>query len=260
MNRLCFVLVLLSVVLYCGCVSQSDYDALAADFRAMNDRISKIEGDLYKVEEKSAPKQEKKTEQKFVPAKEVEQSVIDIKINAFLSEYLGVAFGDSIDKYPNPIEGRDYLYDYYRTITVRKKFQYFDKALAHFEEGKLYAVSFFADIEDKYSIDSTNERISKTRADLAATFGLASDAFKNNSLPNFFPSGKRAFPLSVRRDKNSHSTSYELEKLKGGIIGIVPEGFRRYGVMISDDNLCIRLRDEKAAKDRAKGEQLPEAK
>ena len=186
--------------------------------------------------------------------------MIDIKINAFLSEYLGVAFGDSIDKYPNPLEGRDYLYDYYRTITVRKKFQYFDKALAHFEEGKLYAVSFFADIEDKYSIDSTNERISKTRADLAATFGLASDAFKNNSLPNFFPSGKRAFPLSVRRDKNSHSTSYELEKLKGGIIGIVPEGFRRYGVMISDDNLCIRLRDEKAAKDRAKGEQLPEAK
>ena len=60
MNRLCFVLALLSVVLYCGCVSQSDYDALAADFRAMNDRISKIEGDLYKVEEKSAPKQEKK--------------------------------------------------------------------------------------------------------------------------------------------------------------------------------------------------------
>lgn len=129
------------------------------------------------------------------------------------------------------------------------------------EEGKLYAVSFFADIEDKYSIDSTNERISKTRADLAATFGLASDAFENNLSRNFFPSGKRAFPLLVRRDKNSHSTSYELERLNGGIrIGIVPEGFRRYGVVISDDNLCRRLRDEKVASDRAKGEQLPEAK
>lgn len=186
--------------------------------------------------------------------------MIDTKINAFLSEYLGVAFGDSIDKYPNAINGRGCLYDHCRIITVRKKFQYFDKALAHFEEGKLYAVSFFADIEDKYSIDSTNERISKTRADLAATFGLDSDAFENNSSPNFFPSGRRPFPLPVRRDKNSHLTSYELEKLNGGIIGIVPEGFRRYGVVISDDNLCRRLRAEKVASDRAKGEQLPEAK
>ena len=54
MNRLCFVLGLLSVVLYCGCVSQSDYDVLVADFRAMNDRVSKMESDLYKVEIKKA--------------------------------------------------------------------------------------------------------------------------------------------------------------------------------------------------------------
>ena len=242
-----------------GCATTSQIDEANARVQELEKRLARIEGDLYKVEEKSAPKQEKKAEPKFVPAKEVEQSVIDTKINAFLSEYLGVAFGDSIDKYPNAIEDLDYLYDRYRIITVRKKFQYFDKALAHFEGGKLYAVSFFADIDDKYSIDSTNERISKTQADLAATFGLASDAFKNQRR-NFNLIGERSFPLFFRRNKNSHSTSYELEKLENRIRGIVPKGFRRYGVVISDDNLCRRFRDEKAAKDRAKGEQLPEAK
>ena len=128
------------------------------------------------------------------------------------------------------------------------------------KEANCMLFLFFADIEDKYSIDSTNERIDQTRADLAVTFGLASDAFKNNPLSNFFPSGERVLPLSVRRDKNSRSTSYALEKLENDIRGIVPKGFRRYGVVISDDNLYRRLRDENAAKHRAKGEQFPEAK
>lgn len=245
-----------------GCATTSQIDEANARVQELEKRLARIEGDLYKVEEKSAPKQEKKAEPKFVPAKEVEQSVIDTKINAFLSEYLGVAFGDSIDKYPNAIKDRDYLYDRYRIITVRKKFQYFDKALAHFEEGKLYAVSFFADIDDKYSIDSTNERIDQTRADLAVTFGLASDAFKNRIYNRIRPILARRRGLMKNRgergdDSYSAMSSYILENCSSEL---APRGFRRYGVEIRDENLRNRLRAEKEAKDRAKGEQLPEAK
>lgn len=237
-----------------GCATTSQIDEANARVQELEKRLARIEGDLYKVEEKSAPKQEKKAEPKFVPAKEVEQSVIDTKINAFLSEYLGVAFGDSIDKYPNAIKDRDYLYDRYRIITVRKKFQYFDKALAHFEEGKLCTVYFFAYIDDKYSIDSTNERIKQTQADLATTFGLASDAFG-------LLRGVRSLRRVMRGEKSrSVKTSYTLGQADFDIMDLTPKGFRRYGVKISDYNLVRRLRDEKAAKDRAKGEQLPEAK
>ena len=244
-----------------GCATTSQIDEANARVQELEKRLARIEGDLYKVEEKSAPKQEKKAEPKFVPAKEVEQSVIDTKINAFLSEYLGVAFGDSIDKYPNAIEGRDYLYDRYRIITVRKKFQYFDKALAHFEGGKLYAVSFFADIDDKYSIDSTNERIDQTRADLAVTFGLASDAFKNASKYRFTSRQRPRMGLLNRGasgdDSSFAMSSYVLENCSSEL---APRGFRRYGVEIRDKNLRNRLRAEKEASDRARGEQLPEAK
>lgn len=251
------ITILTVATIIAGCATTSQIDEANARVQELEKRLARIEGDLYKVEEKSAPKQEKKAEPKFVPAKEVEQSVIDTKINAFLSEYLGVAFGDSIDKYPNAIEGRDYLYDRYRIITVRKKFQYFDKALAHFEEGKLYAVSFFADIDDKYSIDSTNERIDQTRADLAVTFGLASDAFKNAREYRL----RRRIGLLNRGasgdDSSFAMSSYVLENCSSEL---APRGFRRYGVEIRDGNLRNRLRAEKEAKDRAKGEQLPEAK
>lgn len=258
------IAILTVVTIIAGCATTSQIDEANARVQELEKRLARIEGDLYKVEEKSAPKQEKKAEPKFVPAKEVEQSVIDTKINAFLSEYLGVAFGDSIDKYPNAIEGRDYLYDRYRIITVRKKFQYFDKALAHFEGGKLYAVSFFADIDDKYSIDSTNERIDQTRADLAVTFGLASDAFKNRGIYRI-----RAIRATLQRrrglmnrgergdDSYSAMPSYILENCSSEL---APRGFRRYGVEIRDENLRNRLRAEKEASDRARGEQLPEVK
>lgn len=256
------IAILTIATIIAGCATTSQIDEANARVQELEKRLARIEGDLYKVEEKSAPKQEKKAEPKFVPAKEVEQSVIDTKINAFLSEYLGVTFGDSIDKYPNAINDRDYLYDRCRIITVRKKFQYFDKALAHFEEGKLYAVSFFADIEDKYSIDSTNERIDQTRADLAVTFGLASDAFKNASKYRLYTRRQRArmglLNRGARNDDSSFAmSSYVLENCSSEL---APRGFRRYGVEIRDENLRNRLRAEKEASDRAKGEQLPEAK
>lgn len=252
------IAILTVATIIAGCATTSQIDEANARVQELEKRLARIEGDLYKVEEKSASKQEKKAEPKFVPAKEVEQSVIDTKINAFLSEYLGVAFGDSIDKYPNAIKDRDYLYDRYRIITVRKKFQYFDKALAHFEGGKLYAVSFFADIDDKYSIDSTNERIDQTRADLAVTFGLASDAFKNASKYRWRRVRMGLLNRRASGDASSFAmSSYVLENCSSEL---APRGFRRYGVEIRDENLRNRLRAEKEASDRARGEQLPEAK
>ena len=249
MKKTVFVLAIAAVA---GCATTTEIDESNFRINELEKRLSRVEGDLYKVEVKSAPQVAKVSEPKFVPAKEVEQSVIDIKINSFLREYLGVAFGDSIDKYPKTIEDRDYLYERYRVVQVLKKFQYFDKALAHFNDGKLYAVSFFADIDKKYSIDSTNERINQTRADLAVTFGLASDAFTN----------RRGMFRGLRRDRRRDDsqmamTSYTLGECSSEL---APNGFRRFGVMISDENLRRKIDSDKRAQERARGEQLPEVK
>jgi len=235
MNKCYFIAVLSGMV---GCATTSQVEESNNRILDLEKKIARIEGDLYRVEVKSAPKQQV-AEPSFVPAKEVEQNVIDTKIDAFLKEFLGVAFGDSIEKYPETIEGRDWLKDRIRVIPVQKRFQYFDKAIAHFNDGKLYEVEFFADIDKKYSIDSTNQRIDQTLADMAVTFGIASDSFKNR--------GRRGEPRP----------SYRLSTCDGEL---APSGFRRRGAKVSNDALFKKLDKEKRARERADGEQLPELK
>lgn len=234
-----------------GCATTSQVENTDNRINELEHRLARIEGDLYKVEERTAPRQDKQPALKFVPAKDVEQNVIDAKIDSFLREYLGVAFGDGIDKYPKAIEDKDWLYERYRIVPVIKKFKYFDKALAHFEDGRLYAVSFFADIDKKYSIDSTNERINQARADLAVTLGLAS---------NIFGDGLRGGSLRQRRllrETSGAQSSYTMGCCNDEL---APSGYRRMGVEISDRNLHRRILEEKKAREQAKGEQLPEAK
>ena len=148
-------------------------------------RLARIEGDLYRVEVKSAPKAEKPevkkpVEPKFVPAKEVEKNVVDTKVEAFLKEYFDVQFGDNIDKFPGK-EERLYGDHSFKEIHVYKKFKYFDKARAHFQNGKLYAVVFYTEIDVKYSVDSTNEKTWQAFVDLVAMLGLEGNASEKSS-------------------------------------------------------------------------------
>ena len=231
MNKCYYIAVLSGMV---GCVTTSQIEESNNRILDLEKKIARIEGDLYRVEVNPAPKQQV-AEPKFVPAKEVEQNVIDTKIDAFLKEYLGVAFGDSIEKYPKTTENGDW----FRIIPVRKRFQYLDKAIARFHNGGLYEVMFFADIDKKYSIDSTNQRIDQTLADMAVTFGIASDSFKHR--------GRRGEPRP----------SYGLSTCSGEY---APNGFRRCGAKISNNALLRKLEEEKRARERADGEQLPELK
>ena len=235
MNK-CYIALLLGVV---GCATTSQIEESNIRILDLEKKIARIEGDLYRVEVKSAPKQQA-AEQKFVPAKEVEQNVIDTKIDAFLKEYLGVAFGDSIEKYPKT---NGFRHEDCREITVQKRFQYFDKACAGFCDGKLCWVEFFANIDKKYSIDSVNQRIDQTLADMAVTFGIASDSFNPGR-------------LCVRRA--GARSSYSLFKFNNA--RHAPEGFMRYGATIMNIALRKKLQAEKSVRERASGEQLPELK
>jgi len=195
MNRLCFVLGLLSVVLYCGCVSQSDYDVLVADFRAMNDRVSKMESDLYKVEIKKAPRDtsEKVEEKKFEPNKDVEVAVIDAKTEAFIKEYVGVKFGDDISTIKDDDEsnGRNT-----RNIKLVKPFRYFDKAYLGFTDGKLTRIIIEAWVEKKFSLDSVMKRYEEACDDLALTLGYQ----QNFSLPVRLRRENKRPTVSISKD------------------------------------------------------------
>lgn len=195
MNRLCFVLGLLSVVLYCGCVSQSDYDVLVADFRAMNDRVSKMESDLYKVEIKKAPRDTsaKVEEKKFEPNKDVEVAVIDAKTEAFIKEYVGVKFGDDISTIKDDDEsnGRNT-----RNIKLVKPFRYFDKAYLGFTDGKLTSIRIEAWVEKKFSYDSVKKRYEEACDDLALTLGYQ----QNFSLPVRLRRENKRPTVSISKD------------------------------------------------------------
>ena len=236
------LLIICSVGIVGGCATTTQMDNANIQIGGLESRLARIERDLYRVELKSAPKQI--AEPKFVPATEVSQNVIDTKIDAFLKEYLGAQFGDSIDLYPATIDDSDWRKGRLRYIQVKKPFGYLDKAMGRFEDGKLYSISFVADIDRKFSEDSTNERINQTLADLAVTFGLASDAFAG---------GRRLMRLG--RSSDDARSSYNLSSYNGEIS---VKGFRRCGAVIENWKLRQKIENEAAARRRATGEVLPE--
>ena len=116
---------------------------------------------------------------------------IDAKVDAFLKEYFGVQFGDSIDKFPEKENGRRvHFVPKYKTrdIPVLKKFEYFDKAQGNFYGGKLCSVDFRVDIntnsygsvivdDNTNSYDSIIENIEPVFVDLAVSLGFESSEF-----------------------------------------------------------------------------------
>ena len=137
-----------------GCAKDEQLEQMYEKMRELEKRVARIEGDLYTIEVKSAPKPEKKPT--FAPAAKVEKKVADAKIVAFLKEYLNVTFGDDIGRFPVRPEDKDEripAVGVCRCIPVVKKFKYLDKAYGRFEDGKLYRVDFYCDIDKKYSYD-----------------------------------------------------------------------------------------------------------
>ena len=208
--------------------------------------------------------------------KEAKKLVADTLIDQFLKEYLGVQFGDSIDKFPgekqdaNPNTRRGALLRSRglageptnsadtRNIPVLKKFKYFDKAYGKFFEGKLYRVEFRANIDKKYSFDSTREKINQAVADLAATLGLESSAFKDEPWHGVDSAPSHAYFRSMT---SAPRTSYTLDKIFQSYL----EDVWVYTVSFEDAGLRNRLREEKRKaeaeerrKKNAEGETLPD--
>ena len=238
-----------------------------------------IQEELRRVRESkvTANEEERKRAEAEKAAKEAEEKkAVDAKIDAFLKEHLGVQFGDSIDKFPgekqdaNPNTRRGALLRSRglageptnsadtRNIPVLKKFKYFDKAYGKFFEGKLYRVEFRANIDKKYSFDSTSEKINQAVADLAATLGLESSAFKDEPWHGVDSAPSHAYFRSMT---SAPRTSYTLDKIFQSYL----EDVWVYTVSFEDAGLRNRLREEKRKaeaeerrKKNAEGETLPD--
>ena len=195
-----------SMILVCGCVTQGDHEALRADYHALNERVARMENDLYKIEIKTAPREmsEKVEDKKFEPNKDVEVSVIDIKTETFLKEYVGVSFGDDISSVKDDKESND---RYSRNVKMLKPFKYFDKAYLSFTDGKLTYIQIQASIEKKFSRDSVMKRFKEACDDLSVTLGYQADF----SLPvRLRRENKRPAVSVVYRDSSTSSDKYLL--------------------------------------------------
>jgi len=233
MNKLLFSIASIATVLICGCVSQSDYEALSADCKAMNDRLTKIESDLYKIEIKQAPRDssQKTEEKKFEPNKDVEIEVINTKVNAFIKEYVGVSFGDDIATVKDDDENNG---RYSRNIKMVKPFKYFDKAYLEFTDGKLTCVRIDASIDKKFSAESVEKRFREVRDDLASSLGFQQD-FR---LPQKFRRERKSTDFYIDTGTDTYNDKYMLSITFGN----------------------RKLREELEEKRKKLGEELPEVK
>lgn len=166
--------------------------------------------------------------------KEAAKKVVDAKIDTFLKEYLGVQFGDSIEKFETH---KDLLsYDFrieIKEIPVLKKIKHFDKAMGFSLYGKLYKIIFYCEIDKKYSENSVDQQIEQDLVDIFIQFGFQSDISK----------GAKALLVD-------NLTSYDLNYYKNNY------NCWRRGVEIID----YRVQKKVDEQEKAKGETFPEAK
>ena len=237
-----------------------------AEREGQRQQLLAIQEELRRKREAEAVAKEEERKQAVAEkaAKEAEEKkVADAKIDAFLMAHVGVQFGDSIDKFPeekqdaNPNTRRSALLRSRfgglagepmnsadtRNIPVLKKFKYFDKAYGKFFEGKLYRVEFRANIDKKYSFDSTREKINKAVADLSATLGFESPAFKDEPWHEIIPHSR---PMNSAPRITVPPSSYSLYKQ------FREADVRVYAVSFEDSGLRNRLGEEKRKADEEK--------
>ena len=240
--------------------------ATTTQLEEIEKRLARIEGYLYKAEEMSTQKAEKyeannAAEATLALASEVDAKAVDARIDAFLKEYFGVQFGDSADKFPgdnyfgSPRPGVFPM----SNIPVLKKFKYFDKAKGCFCDGKLFKVWFEADIDNKYSFDSTVEKMELIFADFAVALGFERTAF-----------GQLESEYGSEPNMLSNSVIYKYKILNGFAYMLTlriyndkalgsQTGYRRCVMEFSNRVLKAQLENEVRRKVNASGETMPDA-
>ena len=168
--------------------------------------------------------------------------VADSKVESFLKEYLGVQFGDGIEKFPQTVKRSSRNEDQYRILPVVKKFKYLDKAIGSFMSGRLISVAFVADIDEKYSESSVEARMEQVYDALTDMWGIEKDAFSKDWVaPHKILNSRYAFARWGRFSIFDPSA---------------PKGSRRCGIKIKDIDLESALKKAESEK----GEALPEVK
>ena len=196
---------------------------------------------------------------------------IDTKIDAFLKEYLGVQFGDSIDMFPEKENKRKLPFALYETrdIPVIKKFKYFDRAQGNFYGGKLCSVYFGVDINtnsygsgivdnNTNSYDSIIENIEPVFVDLAVSLGFESSEFGHLEYDDV-KNDEHSKALQTRRKKldgYSYRINFYVSKIlpfknRNGHMGGCCSSFSNF-------NLMAQIDDEERRKANATGETLPD--
>lgn len=170
----------------------ADSDAKIHD---LEKRISRIEQDLYKIEEVATSKRVKPI--KFAPAKAVKPNVVEVRLNAFLKEYAGVSFGD--DFYAvHPEETRK---DIGRSqcmgpFQMKKRFRWLTQYYVHICFGKVMKIQLRGRCDGKYSVNATRAELEKIVDEINLMIG--SDARIENNHWCHFTSNRPAYPMCFR--------------------------------------------------------------
>ena len=154
----------------------------------------------------------------------------DAAVDEFLRDYIGVQFGDDISKI-NGFEDAQYM------VSMKKKFQYFDKACVYYRKGKLYRVNFGADIGKEYSQNSTEAQIRKSVSAIEPVFNLPPNYFARHSRGDFRLWGK------------AHASSEPMSNLTYSITFASMDwpNFRRYSFDLVDTKLDQETKSNKLA-------------
>ena len=238
MKKLIFGLIVVSAVFASvASVSTDQMSDMAVKIEQLEKRIRVLE-DECGIEREKTPeevtKQKADADRKAVLGKE-----IDMKVDAFLKEYLGVKLGDGTERFTKKNDS-----DYRGTmIPIVKKYGHFDQAVCWSVDNKLTGVYFYCDFDTKFSKDSVDKEVNDSLSQLCVSFGLPSNAYQRIT----YEGPKSRYFIHFRDD--SDFLSYAQRRK-----------FRRYGVDIQDMKYMQQLYEEKRLRENATGEKLPRSK
>ncbi len=162
-----------------------------AKIRDLEKRISRIEQDLYKIDERASSKRVNPI--KLAPAKAVAPNVVEVRLNAFLKEYAGVAFGD--DFYAvHPEETRKDIPSnwFLGPFQMRKRFRWMTQYHVRICLGKIVSIKLCGRCDGKYSTNATRAELEKIVDEINLMIG--SNARIENNAWCHFNSNLPAYP------------------------------------------------------------------